>query len=158
MKTLNVYLGTTSGGKRDLMKAFGQGAEKHGIKVDYIIEQTFKPSDYAFVFAYKSDGVNSPNHNFRQEIVDKKIDKQVFFIDSNVLKYYEKDTRYFRLPYRSIHPHEADYFRADESTFNRIDKVKKEMNLEMKPMRKNGDHIVISLNRGFGGFSTFGKP
>ena len=39
MKTLNVYLGTTSGGKRDLMKAFGQGAEKHGIKVDYITLQ-----------------------------------------------------------------------------------------------------------------------
>ena len=158
MKTLNVYLGTTSGGKRDLMTAFGQGAEKHGIKVDYIIEQTYKPSDYAFIFAYKSDGVNSPNHNFRQEVVDKKTDKQIFFIDSNVLKYYEKDTRYFRLPYRSIHPHEADYFRANESTFNRVDKVKQEMNLEMKPIRKNGDHIVISLNRGFGGFSTFGKP
>jgi hypothetical protein len=158
MKTLNVYLGTTSGGKRDLMKAFGQGAEKHGIKVDYITEQTYKPSDYAFIFAYKSDGVNSPSHNFRQEVVDKKTDKQIFFIDSNVLKYYEKDIRYFRLPYRSIHPHEADFLRTDEITFNRIDKVKKEMNLEMKPMRKNGDHIVISLNRGFGGFSTFGKP
>ena len=60
MKTLNIYLGTTSGGKRDLMKAFGQGTEKHGVKVDYITEQTYKPSDYAFIFAYKSDGVNSP--------------------------------------------------------------------------------------------------
>ena len=97
MKSLNVYLGTTSGDKKDLMKAFGQGAEKHGVKVDYINEQTYKPSDYAFIFAYKSVGVNSPNHNFRQEIVDKKTDKQLFFIDSNVLKYYEKDTRYFRL-------------------------------------------------------------
>ena len=32
------------------------------------------------------------------------------------------------------------------------------MGVEMKPMRTGGGHIVLSLNRGFGGFSTFGKP
>ena len=35
MKTLNIYLKTTSGTKVDKLLSFGKGAEKHGIKVEY---------------------------------------------------------------------------------------------------------------------------
>jgi hypothetical protein len=35
MKTLNIYLRTTSGTKVDKLLSFGKGAEKHGIKVNY---------------------------------------------------------------------------------------------------------------------------
>ena len=38
MKTLNIYLRTTSGSKVDKLLAFGKGAEKHGVKVNYIEE------------------------------------------------------------------------------------------------------------------------
>ena len=56
MTTLNVYLSTTGGGKRDIMRAFGEGAELDNVKVKYITEHTFEDSDYAMVFAYKSHG------------------------------------------------------------------------------------------------------
>jgi len=157
MKTLRLYLKTTSGYKQDLMKSFGKGAEKHGVKVDYYLESEFKPSDYALVFAYKSDDVGMPSHNLRQHVVDNKTDKQIFFIDSNVLRHYEKNTRYLRLPYRSIHPHEADFLRADENSFKKVDQVKKDLGIELKPWRKTGNHILLSLNRGSGGFSSFGR-
>lgn len=155
MRTLNVYLSTTGGGKRDIMRAFGEGAELDNVKVKYITEHTFEDSDYAMVFAYKSHGTNTPNHRFRQEVVDKQGEK-IFFVDSNVLKSYEKDIRYFRFPYKSVHPHEADYM-LDEDT-SRNDKVMKDLNLTIKPWRKEGKHICLFLNRGIGGFSTFGKP
>ena len=32
------------------------------------------------------------------------------------------------------------------------------MNIDIKPWRKDGKHICLFLNRGIGGFSTFGKP
>jgi len=34
----------------------------------------------------------------------------------------------------------------------------KDLNLQIKPWRKDGKHICLFLNRGIGGFSTFGKP
>jgi len=155
--SLRVWLSTTSGNKRELMKAFGEGAEKHNIKVIYELEDhtAVPPADYNLIFAYKSDGVNSPTHNLRKKVSETS--KQCFFFDSNVLKYYEKDIRYFRLPYRSIHPHNADYMTFDPDTFKRVEKVKKDMGIELKPMREQGNHILLTLNRGFGGFSSFGK-
>ena len=161
MTTLNIYLATTGGSKRNIMKAFGEGAEKHGVKVKYITEHKYENSDYAMVFAYKSNGVDSPNHKFRKEVVDKHTAKGfpytlIFFVDSNVLKAYEKDVRYFRFPFKSIHPHEADYM-LDEDV-SRNDQIMKDLNIEIKPWRKEGNHICLFLNRGIGGFSTFGKP
>ena len=85
MTTLNIYLSTTGGGKRDIMRAFGEGAELDGVKIKYIDTHTYEKSDYAMVFAYKSEGVDTPNHKFRQEVVDKHGEK-IFFVDSNVLK------------------------------------------------------------------------
>ena len=45
----------------------------------------------------------------------------------------------------------------DEDT-SRNDKIMKDLNLTIKPWRKEGKHICLFLNRGIGGFSTFGKP
>ena len=160
MKTLNIYLRTTSGSKVDKLLSFGKGAEKHGVKVNYIEDNIFKPSDYSYIFAYKSDDVNSKSHILRQEVVDKKTDKQIFFLDSNVLGYYEKEKDiqnvYRRYPYRSIHSHEADFLPVDETSFKRTDQVKKELGLQIKDWRRTGDHILLCLNRGSGGFSSFG--
>ena len=140
MKTLNIYLRTTSGTKVDKLLSFGKGAEKHGIKVEYCNDNSFKPSDYSLIFAYKSDDVNSKSHNLRQEIVDKKIDKQIFFLDSNVLGHYEKEKNiqnvYRRYPYRSIHSHEADFLPVDETSFKRTNQVKKDLGLQIKDWRK----------------------
>jgi len=155
MISLNIYLATTGGSKRDIMRAFGDGARKDGVEVCYVDGHDYRKSDYAMIFAHKSEGVDSPNHRFRQTVFDNHNDN-IFFVDSNVLKTYEKDVRYFRFPQGSIHPHQANYM-LDEDT-SRNNQVMKDLNLQIKPWRKDGKHICLFLNRGIGGFSTFGKP
>jgi hypothetical protein len=163
MKTLNIYLKTAHGEKKvDKLNSFAKGVERHGIKIQYVTEYVFRPSDYALIFSYASDGVYTKTHNFRRSIIQDKTDKQIFFVDSNVLGYFERnkvvDNVYRRYPFRSIHPHEADFLPVDEQSFKRTDQVKKDLGLTIKDWRKKGDHILICLNRGIGGFSTFGKP
>ena len=155
MISLNIYLSTTGGGKRDIMKAFGEGANRHGVEVCYVDQHHYRKSDFAMIFAHKAEGTDTPNHNFRQKVLDSHNDN-IFFVDSNVLKTYEKDIRYFRFPQGSIHPHKANYM-LDEDT-SRNDQIMKDLNLQIKPWRKDGEHICLFLNRGIGGFSTFGKP
>ena len=41
MISLNVYTSTTGGSKRDIMKAFGQGASKHGVEVCYVDQHNY---------------------------------------------------------------------------------------------------------------------
>jgi len=155
MISLNVYLATTGGSKRDIMKAFGEGARLDGVDVCYVDGHDYRKSDFAMIFAHKAEGTDTPNHNFRQKVLDSHNDN-IFFVDSNVLKTYEKDVRYFRFPQGSIHPHKANYM-LDEDT-SRNDQIMKDLNLQIKPWRKDGEHICLFLNRGIGGFSTFGKP
>jgi len=107
------------------------------------------------IFAHKAEGTESPNHRFREEVF-KKHNDNIFFVDSNVLKAYEKDVRYFRFPQGSIHPHEANYMIDGDTSRN--NQIIKDMNIDIKPWRKDGKHICLFLNRGIGGFSTFGKP
>ena len=58
MISLNVYLSTTGGGKRDIMKAFGQGASKHGVEVSYVDQHNYirdRFTDYG-VWTYRFRG------------------------------------------------------------------------------------------------------
>ena len=155
MTSLNLYTSTTGGGKRDIMRAFGDGAKLHDVEVNDIDRHQYVKSNFAMIFAYKSEGTDTPNHKFREEVV-KKHNDNIFFVDSNVLKSYENDIRYFRFPKCSIHPHEANYMIDGDKSRN--NQVIKDMNIEIKPWRTEGKHICLFLNRGIGGFSTFGKP
>ena len=47
MISLNIYLSTTGGGKRDIMRAFGEGAVKHGVEVCYVDQHLYRKSDFA---------------------------------------------------------------------------------------------------------------
>ena len=157
MKTLIVYQKTAVGYKRELLNSFGRGAERHGIKVEYRLDDTYKDSDYALVFAYRAQGMDIPTHLFRERIYTSN--PNCFFIDSNVLKYYEKpELKMFRLPFKSIHPHEADFLDIEEDTKKKAEKIKRDYKIDVKEWRTKGNHILLSLNRGVGGFSSFGKP
>ena len=74
MISLNIYLATTGGSKRDIMRAFGEGAKKHGVEVCYVDGHDYRKSDFAMIFAHKSEGTDSPNHNFRQKVLDSHND------------------------------------------------------------------------------------
>ena len=87
MISLNIYLATTGGSKRDIMKAFGEGARLDGVDVCYVDGHDYRKSDFAMIFAHKSEGTDSPNHKFRQQVLDSHNDN-IFFVDSNVLKTY----------------------------------------------------------------------
>jgi hypothetical protein len=157
MQSLIVYLNTVGGDKQNIIKAFGQGAQKYGVKVTF--DQTFeyKESDYAVVFAFKAHGNDNKVHTFRKTVFDRKKDKKIFFADSNVLVHYERpDCRYFRFPYKSVFYKDAQYFFINIDK-TRVDKILKNTNIKIEKFRKEGNHILLLLNRGVQGYSSFGK-
>lgn len=163
-KTLTIYIKTTGKPeKRNMLREFGQGAERHGVKVNYYEGYDYQPSDYAIIFGFKARVKSNiwPNGkesvDLRLKLYDQHKDRNVFFMDSDVYQHFnrsldpDKNIVYHRYPYKSIYPHEADYFLYD------LDKERiKQFNIPMLDYRKNGDHILLLLNRGLRGFSSFG--
>lgn len=164
-KTLTIYTKTSSKTeKRKMLLEFGQGAEKHGIKVNYYMGYDYQPSDYAIIFGFKARVKTNvwPNGkesvDLRLKLYDSHKDRNVFFIDSDVFQHFnrsedpKKNKVYHRYPFKSIYPHEADYFLYD------LDKERiKQFDIPLTDYRKSGDHILLLLNRGIRGFSSFGK-
>ena len=148
------FLNTAAGHKRDYIKNFGLGIEKTGDTVYYHEETNYVDTDVAVIFGFKSSSVTNKMHTLRQNVFDSQKNKKIFFIDSNAFKQYEKII-YHRYPFKSVFPHEAEYF-TDKIDLDKWSQIKKDSHIEIKDYRQ-GDNILLLLNRGETGFSTQGK-
>jgi hypothetical protein len=151
---ITCFLNTAAGFKREYIREFGLGIEKTGDKVYYHDKSNYVETDVAIIFAFKSAAVTNEMHKLRQSVFDSQKNKKIFFIDSNVFKQYEKII-YHRYPFKSIFPHEAEYF-IDKLDLDKWSQIKKDSQIDVKDY-KQGDDILLLLNRGETGFSTQGN-
>ena len=151
---ITCFLNTAAGHKREYIRNFGLGIEKTGDKVYYHEETNYVETDVAIIFGFKSAAVSNKMHTLRQNVFDSQNNKKIFFIDSNAFKQYEKII-YHRYPFKSVFPHEAEYF-TDKINLDKWSQIKKDSQIDVKDY-KQGDNILLLLNRGETGFSTQGK-
>ena len=154
---LAVYVKTCSRPQKQVhLLNFAEGARRNGVDVIEDYSNVYQPSDYGVIFGYKDEAKNTKKSSENARIVLYKSypNKNVFFIDSDVLGHYNKPRNVSSLRYslKSIYPNEADYF-LDDLDVSRWDKF----NINMKDWRTNrGDKIILLLNRGKRGFSSKG--
>ena len=139
------YLSTTSGHKQKFLKNFGKGVEKHGDKVNYYNGSSYIDADASIVFGYISYQNRSPSLDLRKKIAKSQREKNVFFLDSNAFKEYER-TLYHRYPMISPYPNKSEFF-VDHIKEDRWKKIKEDSKIDVKDYRKEGSHILILLNR-----------
>lgn len=136
-----------------LMDNFKQGVLMQGDEiVDY--QGNLLPNqklDAGFVLGYTLED------NFRKKIINllKDQDSHSVFVDSNVLHYARQEHEWHRYSLESVYPDTGTYF------FDNIDKTKWETyssyhNVELKPWRTTGNHILILCQRpkGFNMFTN----
>lgn len=84
--------------------------------------------------------------------------KNMFFFEGNVLKHFEKSgrIRYYRFPLNSIHANQSDFLEFDDNVDKRVEQITSDLNLKVHDWKTKGDHIMIFLNRGVGGWSHMG--
>lgn len=104
------------------------------------------------------DGKNAPHLEFRKKILDHqtKRRKRTIIIDSNLFLYADpKNPKgYLRLSYDGIFPNTGEYC-YDNPNPIRWEKIKKDLKIDLKPWRNDGNHILICLQRN-GGWSMKG--
>jgi len=104
------------------------------------------------------DGKQAPHLEFRRRILEnqEKNKNRTIIIDSNLFLYADpaNPKGYLRLSYDGIFPNTGEYC-YDNPDPQRWEKIKRDLRIDLKPWRKNGNHILICLQRN-GGWSMKG--
>lgn len=103
-------------------------------------------------------GKSLPHLDLRKKVIEKqkKDKKKVLIADSNLFLYIDKVNphHYLRYSFDGIFPTTGYYF-TKKIDINRWNKIKETIGISVKPWRKNGNHILICIQRN-GGWSMKG--
>jgi len=98
---------------------------------------------------------NAPHLAFRKRIIEgqRKHGGRTLAVDSNLFLYHDPRNvnQYLRFSLDGVFPTSGEYF-WDSQDPARWQKIKQDLGIDLKPWRKNGDHILICLQRN-GGWS-----
>jgi hypothetical protein len=162
MKTVRVYYAGIPASnkkpeKRDVLTHFHNGVPNGWSTA--VETMNWAPADLAVIQGWvHADSGLTPHLKFRRLIIDnqKNIGKHTLAIDSNLFLY--RDTKnlnqYLRFSLNDIFPTTGIYF-TDKVDPNRWKQIKQDLNIELKPWRTCGNHILICLQRN-GGWSMGG--
>jgi len=116
----------------------------------------WQPSDLAVLQGWvHTNSGRTPHLMFRRKIIDeqRRIGKNTLAIDSNLFLYKDptNSKQYLRFSLNDIFPTTGNYFTNNVDPM-RWQKISKDLNLQLSAWRKNGNHILICLQRN-GGWS-----
>lgn len=122
-------------------------------------EMRLQNADVAIIQGYvHEEGKSAPHLTFRKQILEHQTNqnKRTIIVDSNLFLYRDPGNSkgYLRYSYDGIFPNTGEYC-YDNPNPNRWEKIKSDLNMDLKPWRKNGNHILICLQRN-GGWSMKG--
>lgn len=159
-KTVRVYYAgiptkNTKPEKRDVLTNFHLGVGKGGTSTE-VEGRDYQPSDLAVIqgWVHQNSG-RTPHLMFRRKIInEQKINGgHTLAIDSNLFLYKNTNNplKYLRFSLDDIFPTTGNYF-TENLDSRRWSQIKRDYNMDLEPWRKDGNHILICLQRN-GGWS-----
>ena len=139
--------------KESCLQSFADGAKSLGARTH--IETTYKytPSKLAVILGWVTQDKTTPNVLLRQHIVEeqKKLGAKTMCIDAGCWKYADPENRFLRYSLDGPFYDQAEYANknSDSKPWKRISKA---LNIDIKPWRTKGRHILVCMQRD-GGFS-----
>jgi hypothetical protein len=145
--------------KPQILRNFAEGVRRLG---DLALEHeslNYVPSDVGVIQGWThEDGKTAPHLTLRQSVIQgqRSNNKKVLTADSNLFLYKDKSNvhHYLRYSYNGIFPNTGIYC-DDAPDPNRWNKLSVKTGLTIKPIRNNGTHILLCLQRN-GGWSMNG--
>jgi hypothetical protein len=145
--------------KPQILNYFCQGVTASGDTAIAHTGMNALPCDVALIQGFvHQHGKSAPHLQLRQDAVNlqKKNNKKSLIVDSNLFLYVDKSNshHYLRYSFDGVFPTTGFYFDQDPDP-TRWQQISKDLNLELKPWRSNGNHILLCLQRN-GGWSMQG--
>lgn len=159
MKSVRIYYAgipakNTKLEKRDVLRNFHLGVPNN--QSTEVETFDYKPSDLAVIqgWVHERRG-NAPHLAFRKRIIEEqqKHGGRTLAIDSNLFLYQDpaNSKQYLRFSLDDVFPTTGEYFRNSVDP-RRWQQIKSDLDIDLKPWKHDGDHILICLQRN-GGWS-----
>jgi len=145
--------------KPQILDYFCQGVIASGDSAIAHREMSVLDCDVALIQGFvHDDGKQLPHLKLRKSAIDrqKKNNKRSLVVDSNLFLYVDKKNplHYLRYSFDGVFPTTGFYFDQDIDPA-RWTKISRDLNLNLKPWRASGNHILFCLQRN-GGWSMGG--
>jgi hypothetical protein len=162
--TAVAYYGGIPPGNKNIEKPlildnFCQGVNASGDTAIQHRAMTVLPCDVALIQGFVHEhGKNAPHLLLRSQAIDlqKRNNKRSLIVDSNLFLYADPGNtrRYLRYSFDGVFPTTGFYFDKDVDPA-RWQKISRDLRIELKPWRTQGENILICLQRN-GGWSMQG--
>ena len=133
--------------KPQILDYFCQGVIATGDSAIAHREMSVLDCDVALIQGFvHNDGKQLPHLKLRKSVIDqqKKNNKRSLVVDSNLFLYVDKKNplHYLRYSFDGVFPTTGFYFDQDIDPA-RWNKISKDLNLNLKPWRSSGNHILL---------------
>ena len=139
--------------KFSCLNSFAEGVRRCGHTVHLETQYRYTPSKLAVILGWVTQDKNTPNVLLRQQIVDEQANRgnHTMCIDANCWKYIDTQNRFLRYSIGGPFYDQAEYANHNSGP-EKWNQISTALNLEMKPWRTKGNHILVCMQRD-GGFS-----
>ena len=143
--------------KVNALTYFAEGAAKCGDLASTTISQTYESCDVGAIIGNAFDAnpakTTLAHYKVRKMVMETqtKIGKYWLSIDSNVFIYKNKENpkKYLRYSFNGVFPKTGIYCNDNPGEEN-WNNIKRDYNMDLKPWRTQGNHILITLQRPLG--------
>ena len=166
MKVCSFLAGIPPGNKNPnkpvMLKSIIEGVNAVGDQGFVIEQKQYVDCDVAVIQGFVHEhGKTAPHLSFRKQVIDinTRKPKRCIIIDSNMFSYHTGrlgDSGMCRYSFDGVFPTTGEYC-SDGVGPEHWERLQKNYGLELKPWTKQGEHILICLQRN-GGWSMMGEP
>ena len=145
--------------KLNTLKFFVQGVQAYGDEGVIVDDFNYQPSDVAVILGWVHEhGKSAPHLQLRQQILDgqRGHNGRTVIADSNLFLYKDKTNPgyWLRYSFDGIFPNTGEYCDSSPDS-SRWLAVQQNLNINLRPWRTQGDHVLLCLQRD-GGWSMGG--
>jgi hypothetical protein len=139
--------------KDECLQSFADGAMANGAQTLIEHRYVYTPSNLAVILGWVTQDKSTPNVLLRQDIVDgqKASGGKTMCIDAGCWKYADTKNRFLRYSLDGPFYDQAEYANKNSGP-EQWEVISKTLDVELKPQRTKGRHILICMQRD-GGFS-----
>lgn len=137
--------------KVQIMRAFAEGAERAGARVIVTEDRGFQNARLAVMIGWVGMNFSGPHIYYRRDLIEhqKRTGGKIMSIDGSCFKFSHSGDMWLRYSLDSVFWNEGNYANKNANNTHWLD-ISKSLNLQLKPWRTSGNHILICLQRDSG--------
>jgi hypothetical protein len=142
--------------KVEVLRAFAAGAQRAGASVFVQTENNIVDCRLAVILGWVGATIRGPHIQLRRSVIDHQLNNggHVMPIDATCFKFADPNSQFLRYSLDGVF-YNTNFYSNKNSGPQKWNQIRQQLNIELKPWRTNGNHILVCLQRD-GGWSMKG--